>query len=535
LFHFPKPIAILAIFATFLALGIWLFIPSSNALFTSDDFVLMTQIREGKWQFFSDFGVGSQHYWRPLVLASLEILPSNTAAHHLYLNTVLHLSLVAIIYACCRLRGARSLHAAFVAFVFMVHWSNATNVYWVSARTDLLSCFFLGVALLSYFAMKRWRSYGWVIAALFSFGCALLSKEHAVMFPFIVCVFWMWDNRGAWRWGWLTSMPTCEKLFWLILPLLKITYLMILRLCLYQGASSPVPGQPATMVVNSIKSAMYAVLPLPVAILGKGWAAALALVLVSAIWFVAHSARRKGLESYRVLFTGMVLFFLAGAPMLVFLNQSAPRLIYMPLAVTLIFLGSVFSGWPRASIPVLAAVGLVLVAGSTMEKALWQENMALARQCQNQFKQVMEGKNPQQPFVLLGAPATRKGHLVFGNDMNHALFFATYGRFGSFPNGAAVGQIDWPGGPLRVEGGYGDEVYSRCISAPASYRFDPKAKAGDRFTYGPGETVVVDLFRPGQCRCLSFRFHKALQVQTPLVFDFDGENLVNLTPFPRSD
>jgi tetratricopeptide (TPR) repeat protein len=80
--------------------------------------------------------------------------------------------------------------AALAALLFAFHPIHVESVSYVSASTDLLVTLFLLIAFLSYSRFREQdASPGYLVAALFTAALAMLSKETAAMFPWILVAY----------------------------------------------------------------------------------------------------------------------------------------------------------------------------------------------------------------------------------------------------------------------------------------------------------------------------------------------------------
>lgn len=133
----------------------------------------------------------STKFYRPLVCASYIVngaLGGGAAWSFHLANVLLHAAVSALV-ARLALRWTGSSAAALVtALVFAAHPSRSENVVWISGRTDVLMVLFLLFAHeLVVSAAKRGNAAKWAVAAA-SFALALLSKEFAVAWPFLIAV-----------------------------------------------------------------------------------------------------------------------------------------------------------------------------------------------------------------------------------------------------------------------------------------------------------------------------------------------------------
>jgi tetratricopeptide (TPR) repeat protein len=137
--------------------------------------------------------------WHPLTLLShlvdFKLYGLNAAGHHLT-SVIFHIGNTLLLFLVLRLMTGSLWRSALVAFLFALHPLHVESVAWVSERKDVLSTFFMLLALLAwrrYVREKDWRFYG--LTTLF-FILGLLSKPMLVTFPFLLLLLDFWPlNR----------------------------------------------------------------------------------------------------------------------------------------------------------------------------------------------------------------------------------------------------------------------------------------------------------------------------------------------------
>ncbi len=154
-------------------------------------------IREGltlqsvKWAFGSFYAAN----WHPLTMLShlidFQIYGMNAAGHHLS-NVIFHLGNTLLLFLALHLMTGSLWRSALVSFLFALHPLHVESVAWVSERKDVLSTFFMLLAILSYrrYARERKRGFYALTAICFIFG--VLSKPMLVTFPFLLLLLDFW-------------------------------------------------------------------------------------------------------------------------------------------------------------------------------------------------------------------------------------------------------------------------------------------------------------------------------------------------------
>lgn len=131
--------------------------------------------------------VGNYH---PITVLSLAIdyaiSSTNPITYHLH-NLLLHLLNVVLAFLFISTLFRNTQVAFVVALLFGIHPMHVEAVAWVSARKDLLYTAYLLLGLLSYLQYSDCPSTskkrGWYVLSFLLFGCSLLSKGVAIVFP----------------------------------------------------------------------------------------------------------------------------------------------------------------------------------------------------------------------------------------------------------------------------------------------------------------------------------------------------------------
>jgi hypothetical protein len=133
--------------------------------------------------------------WHPLTWLShamdFQLFALNAGGHHLT-NLLLHaVNSWLLFWVLWRATGSVG-RSFMVAALFALHPINVESVAWISERKNLLSMFFLLLALGAYhwYALKPRVSRYCVVAALFVFG--LMAKPQVVTLPFVLLLWDYW-------------------------------------------------------------------------------------------------------------------------------------------------------------------------------------------------------------------------------------------------------------------------------------------------------------------------------------------------------
>jgi len=117
-------------------------------------------------------------------------------------NIALHAANVILLYAWLRRTTGARWRGLVVAAIFAVHPLHVESVAWIAERKDVLSTFWLLVALHAYVRYAAHSSVVWYLATLLAFGLGLLSKSMVVTLPVLLLVVDVWPLQ---RWGGQTN------------------------------------------------------------------------------------------------------------------------------------------------------------------------------------------------------------------------------------------------------------------------------------------------------------------------------------------
>ncbi|MEI8175677.1 MAG: tetratricopeptide repeat protein [Candidatus Omnitrophota bacterium] len=135
---------------------------------------------------------GGSNFFRPVQMLSLMVDYSfwkfNPVGYHLT-NLLLHLMNTALVFFFVRHLCRDERVGLLTALLFAVHPVNVEAVTYIAGRADPLSTFFI---LAGFLTFTRFRSSGkkkFLAWSLVCFALALLSKESAVIFPFLLVLY----------------------------------------------------------------------------------------------------------------------------------------------------------------------------------------------------------------------------------------------------------------------------------------------------------------------------------------------------------
>lgn len=176
-----------------------------NDFVNFDDDVYVTQnpytakglSRAGFRYAWSTFDSGN---WIPLTFLSYQLdvtlFGLRPAAFHAT-SLALHIANVVLLFVWLVRATGSSWRSLAVAALFAVHPLHVESVAWVAERKDVLSAFWLLIALLAYLRYATRPAAGWYLAMCAAFALGLLSKSMLVTLPLLLLLIDVWPLQ---RW-----------------------------------------------------------------------------------------------------------------------------------------------------------------------------------------------------------------------------------------------------------------------------------------------------------------------------------------------
>jgi Flp pilus assembly protein TadD len=129
--------------------------------------------------------------WHPLTWLSLmldaEIGGADPRVYHVT-NVALHAANALLLFGILASLTGRLGRSAFVAALFAVHPLHVESVAWITERKDVLSTFFLLLALGAHVRYVRAPGIGRYVAVLAAFAAGLMAKPMLVTFPLMLLI-----------------------------------------------------------------------------------------------------------------------------------------------------------------------------------------------------------------------------------------------------------------------------------------------------------------------------------------------------------
>ena len=157
-----------------------------------------------RWAFGEHNGFWSPVLWISYMFDSSLLTPAPQAFH--FTNVLLHSLNAALLFLLlCRMTG-KSLLPLATAALWVLHPLRVESVVWVTERKDVLSAFFMFLALHAYISFIQRRGAVRYLAILFFMAAGLMVKPVLVTLPVLMLLLDYWPlNRFAGHWNHLVA------------------------------------------------------------------------------------------------------------------------------------------------------------------------------------------------------------------------------------------------------------------------------------------------------------------------------------------
>ncbi|MBX3415801.1 MAG: glycosyltransferase family 39 protein [Pirellulales bacterium] len=375
------------------------FLAFDDTFYVKDEPNINAGFRSGSlhWAFTSSVAAN----WHPVTVLS-HMLDSQLyglapRGHHLT-NVLLHAANVALLFWLLGRMTSRMWPSALVAAFFAWHPQRVESVAWVAERKDVLSTFFMLLALHAYTRYATDRRGAFYIAALAAFALGLMSKPMLVTLPFLLLLIDYWPlGRIAWLPSGASRVApqTLVRLLVEKLPFLLLSLGAIYMTVWAQGRTGTIMQIPlAARVANALNS-YWAYLgttlypyPLYVPYLFIERNVPLALTVLGAIALVAITLVAIFVRPRAYFTTGWLWYVGTLVPVIGFVQvgeqSMADRYTYVPaiglyliIAWAMAELAERGTAWRRASLALSGAALLVLVVLSIVQVGYWRDTRTL--------------------------------------------------------------------------------------------------------------------------------------------------------------
>src|SRR6267142_498754 len=189
-----------------MALTITAFWRTTHLYFLSDDFVLLKHARSLHGAFRPLFTTGGgDGFFRPIGYISLAFTSACAGANPVRWHATalaIHITNTVLVYMLAAMLGRSRLAAIFAAVLFAIHGTRPEAAVWIAGRFDLLSTFFVLCGLVFFIGSQHELAsirYVYAFASLACMILAILTKESAYVFPFLLILLLVSDGHWSWR------------------------------------------------------------------------------------------------------------------------------------------------------------------------------------------------------------------------------------------------------------------------------------------------------------------------------------------------
>lgn len=395
-------------------------VPGLFAGLVSDDFALIRAVSDG-----GPFGLWSHSpsdFFRPIVSLCVwvdySIWGLNPLGYHAT-NSLAYVLCVVLVFLIAReiLPGA----ALLCGILFAALPIHAEAVYWVSGRTDLLATMFFAAAFLLHLR-------GRLLPTVLLFSLALLSKESAIVFPFVTLVYDLFTSRrkGTFR-AFFSSLSV------LILYVLARSLVVGDLIGGYRQVHfDPSIGE---VVVNAMVQFSKPFLPSPV----LAGSVQLVLLIITAS-SIAALLLRSTIQVKKVAFfmVAMLLAILPTLTLKVPLSKTFnDRFMFLASVFAVLIISVAFDSNRRSHLVPAAFLCLTFGVNALALSFNW---IQAGRQADTFLQSAMSF---DRPLAIVGVPDNYRGAYVFREGLSDAL--SLHGYVGESP--VVLSRIsisDWP-------------------------------------------------------------------------------------------
>lgn len=498
----PRRADLLA-FAIIAITGALVFFGALATGYTADDFDLLGQASSPEYRISDPIAAGTGRYFRPLVILSFRFeqrsAPENPAFLLHLSNLLLHVGSGLCVYWIGRSLTAKHRASLGLALVFLLHPAHVTNIYWISARFELLSTFLYLICLLGFIQYLRSGQPISLAISGASLAGSLLSKESGVTAPAVLlAILWLmlgWAPPGE-------AIPRdrtrCAAVVLSGFAGLTLLYAGSLYLHFYQGrtpagiislreAVKTLVATPLFLVYPNHSSEFVAIYHTHPWVIYPG-----ATLAAAALFFIGWRVCRRGRRNLLLAGALAALPVIPAGLLALLGNGVSSRLVYLPIAMLCLAAAFLLRAIPalEPKLSLFAYLTLpVLAAASLHYGNVWVQNYQLTQRVCQEFRTFAADTPANQQIFVLNVPADAGGMHVFANDFNPAMNFCLNGGFGH------LARLRWAGELTNENGLFEREIVAVDPGPAGEYQFHLTATGAYVWFFmrmQPGETIHID-------------------------------------------
>ena len=471
--------------------------------------------------------------FRPIVstinLVDYSLWGVNAFGYHLT-NALVHLINIQLVYH-LSLRLFKRVDISFLcSIIFLFHPILAHSVYWISGRTDMVSCSFYLLSLIMTDKYLKDLDIRYFIFSQISFFAALLSKEISITLPLAqVWMIWHYKHDSDQD----TSLRPVLARF-VAYSALVVALFLSYRLFIFGQSPLTIDdvyniGGFYHLFINAIKVASFMTVPFghqSFEMLVYDYKLYLIIVLIPVsirIIYMVYNQRKD-------LVTEIMLCALLFISVLPLFKLAMRWYMYIPTVFfSFVLANIIYSKWGRGNIT--RAVILIYLAlnifGGLVNYKIWLENSGVNRELVGQLVDKIEKESTADTFVILNFPAkiNRTATFIAGFEDLISLKISDQNKTVLRPLNI-VHQLDMFPTDINHDGDNfiinACESSSYCLLGTDRQRLGlGKLSPGDMIETGVSDIRIEKVNPSGQAVRVSMSMHEKYTKDATLYFYFD--------------
>jgi protein O-mannosyl-transferase len=197
-----RAVIVAAVLIAIVTVAVYLPVTQATFLNYDDDAYVTNNVHIIRWRGWENiawaFTSIEATHWHPLTwlshMADAQFFGARPGLHHMT-ALALHVASTVLLLVALRRMTGRLWPSAMVAGLFALHPLHVESVAWIAERKDVLSTFFIMLALVAYTHYARRPGFGRYAAVLVLFAMGLMSKSMVVTFPCLLLLLDYWPLK----------------------------------------------------------------------------------------------------------------------------------------------------------------------------------------------------------------------------------------------------------------------------------------------------------------------------------------------------
>tara|TARA_B100000470_G_scaffold88589_1_gene68250 strand:- start:42 stop:1694 length:1653 start_codon:yes stop_codon:yes gene_type:complete len=471
--------------------------------------------------------------FRPIVstinLVDYSLWGVNAFGYHLT-NALVHLINIQLVYH-LSLRLFKRVDISFLcSIIFLFHPILAHSVYWISGRTDMVSCSFYLLSLIMTDKYLKGLDIRYFIFSQISFFAALLSKEISITLPLAqVWMIWHYKHDSDQD----TSLRPVLARF-VAYSALVVALFLSYRLFIFGQSPLTIDdvyniGGFYHLFINTIKVASFMTIPFghqSFEMLVYDYKLYLIIVLIPVSIRMIYAVYNHRKDLFKEIMLCALLFI----SILPLFKLAMRWYMYIPTVFfSFVLANIIYSKWGRGNIT--RAVILIYLAlnifGGLVNYKIWLENSGVNRELVGQLVDKIEKESTVDTFVILNFPAkiNRTATFIAGFEDLISLKISDQNKTVLRPLNI-VHQLDMFPTDINHDGDNfiinACESSSYCLLGTDRQRLGlGKLSPGDMIETGVSDIRIEKVNPSGQAVRVSMSMHKEYKKNSTLYFYFN--------------